>query len=139
MISFRRGKTKVCIITEERLPTTHNNTPLYTEGIHMLDGLADEEVDEFLEDHPTIIPLFEIDAISTIDTPPNGEVMENSLAQDKPEPFHVFVDASDIAISNALMKSTPPNWYRPVYYASQRLSTAEKNYSTTEREALGMV
>ena len=26
-----------------------------------------------------------------------------------------------------------------MYYASQRLSTAEKNYSTTEREALGMI
>ena len=74
MISFRRGKTKVCIITEERLPTTHNNTPLYTEGIHMLDGLADEEVDEFLEDHPTIIPLFEIDAISAIGSPPAEDV-----------------------------------------------------------------
>ena len=41
----------------------HNNTPLYVEGVHMLDRLADEEVDDFLEDHPTIIPLFEIDTI----------------------------------------------------------------------------
>ena len=37
------------------------------------------------------------------------------------------------------MQKTPPNWYRPVYYTSQRLSTAEKNYFTTEREALGMI
>ena len=37
------------------------------------------------------------------------------------------------------MQCTPSNWYRPVYYASQWLSTAEKNYSTTEREALGMI
>ena len=55
------------------------------------------------------------------------------------EPFHVFVDASDVAIGSALMQCTPPTWYRPVYYASRRLSTAEKNYSTTEREALGMI
>ena len=34
------------------------------------------------------------------------------------QPFHVFVDASDIAIGSALMQKTPPNWYRPVYYAS---------------------
>ena len=27
------------------------------------------------------------------------------------EPFHVFVDASDIAIGSALMQSTPPNRY----------------------------
>ena len=51
------------------------------------------------------------------------------------EPFHIFVDASDIAIGSALMQKTPPNWYRPVYYASSRLSTTKRNYSTMEREA----
>ena len=55
------------------------------------------------------------------------------------KPFHVFVDASDIAIGSALMQLTEPAWYRPVYYASRKLSTAERNYSTTEREALGMI
>ena len=53
--------------------------------------------------------------------------------------FHVFVDASDIAIGSVLMQLTEPKWYRPVYYASRKLSKAEQNYSTTEREALGMV
>ena len=53
--------------------------------------------------------------------------------------FHVFVDASDVAISNVLMQLTEPKWYRPVYYASRKLSKAERNYSMTEREALGMV
>ena len=42
MISFRRGKTKVRIITEEHLPTPQNNSPLYAEGVHMLDGLSEE-------------------------------------------------------------------------------------------------
>ena len=74
IISFCRGKTKVRIITEESLTTPHNTTPLYAEGVHMLDGLADEEVDDFLEDHPTIIPLFEIDAISAVGTPLDEEV-----------------------------------------------------------------
>ena len=55
------------------------------------------------------------------------------------QPFHVFVDASDIAIGSAFMQCTPPNWYQSVYYASRHLSAPEKNYSTTEREALGMV
>ena len=63
MISFRHGKTKVRIITEERLPMPHNTTPLYAEGVHMLDGLSEEKMDHFLEEHPTIIPLFEIDVI----------------------------------------------------------------------------
>ena len=53
--------------------------------------------------------------------------------------FHVFVDASDIVIGSALMQLEEPNWYMPVYYASRKLSTTERNYSTTEREALGMV
>ena len=57
---------------------------------------------------------------------------------DSTKPFHVFVDASDIAIGSVLMQITEPNWYRPVYYASRKLSTAERNYSTTEREALVM-
>ena len=51
----------------------------------------------------------------------------------------MFVDASDIAIGSALMQLTAPNLYRPVYYSSQKLSTADRNYSTTEREALGMI
>ena len=35
--------------------------------------------------------------------------------------------------------ATTPDWYRPVYYSNRKLSTAEMNYSTTEREALGMI
>jgi hypothetical protein len=53
--------------------------------------------------------------------------------------FHVFVDASDIAIGSVLMQKYGKNWFRPVYYASPRLSKAERNYWTTEREALGMI
>ena len=49
------------------------------------------------------------------------------------------MDASDIAIGSALMQRTPPNWFRLVYYSNRRLSQAEKNYSTTEKEALGMI
>ena len=52
--------------------------------------------------------------------------------------FHVFVDASDLAIGSALMQETE-GWFRPIYYASRMLSTAEKNYHTTEREALGLI
>jgi hypothetical protein len=49
------------------------------------------------------------------------------------------VDASDIAIGSMLMQNYEKNWFRPVYYASRRLPKAEQNYSTTEREALGMI
>ena len=53
--------------------------------------------------------------------------------------FRVFVDASDISIGCILMQLTKPKWYRLVYYASPKLSKAQRNYSTIEREALGMV
>jgi hypothetical protein len=53
--------------------------------------------------------------------------------------FHVFVDASDIAIGSVLMQKYEKNWFRAVYHGSRRLSKAENNYSTTEREALGMI
>ena len=52
MILFRWGKTMVRVITEEQIHNPKDTTPLYVEGVHMLDGLAEEEVDYFLEDHP---------------------------------------------------------------------------------------
>ena len=55
------------------------------------------------------------------------------------QPFHIFIDASDMAIGSVLMQMTPPNWYQPVYYASSCLSVADKNYSPAEREELGMI
>ena len=42
-------------------------SPLYAEGVHMLDDLTDEEMDHFLEEHPTIVPLFEIDVLMAIE------------------------------------------------------------------------
>ena len=55
------------------------------------------------------------------------------------QPFHVFVDASDMAIGSAIMKCTQPKWYGLVHCASGRLSATEKNYSTTEGDVLNMV
>ena len=89
MISFRRGKTKVRIITEERVPAALNTSPLDAEGVHMLDGLADDEVEDFLDDHPTIIPLLKINAIPTVKPPASEEVTEETLPQDEPDPTTV--------------------------------------------------
>ena len=47
----------------------------------MLDGLAEEEVDHFLEEHPNIVPLFEIDVISAIGSPVIEAVTEEALTQ----------------------------------------------------------
>ena len=32
----------------------------------MLDGLADEEVDRYLDEHPRIVPLFEVDVAKAV-------------------------------------------------------------------------
>ena len=32
----------------------------------MLDGLVDEEVDQYLDEHPKILPLFEVDIATPI-------------------------------------------------------------------------
>ena len=63
MISFERRKTKVRVVTEERIPTPKDITPLYVEGVHMLEGLAYDKVDNFLKDRLKIVPLFHIDIV----------------------------------------------------------------------------
>ena len=50
-----------------------------------------------------------------------------------------FVDASDSAVGAVLLQEKVLKWFRPVYYASRMLRPAEKNYTVTEREALGMI
>ena len=67
MFSFRWGKTKLRIITEARSSTPIDNSPVYAEGVHMLDGLTDEEMNSFLEAHPAIVPLFEVDLHSAVE------------------------------------------------------------------------
>lgn len=53
--------------------------------------------------------------------------------------FHVHVDASNYPIGATLAQEGGHGLDHPIYFASRLLSNAEKNCSTTEREALGMV
>ena len=50
VITFQRGMTKVRVPTPLQAGTSKELTPLYAESINMLDGFADEEV----EDHTVI-------------------------------------------------------------------------------------
>jgi len=55
------------------------------------------------------------------------------------KPFHVHVDASGIALGIVLTQPGEGGIDHPIAYSSRKLSTAEKNYTTTEREGLAMV
>ena len=54
-------------------------------------------------------------------------------------PFHVYVDASNIALGCVLSQKDTKNLDHPIYFASRQLIIAEKNYTTTKREALAMI
>ncbi len=55
-------------------------------------------------------------------------------------PFHVYCDASKVAVGSALCQPIGENQkIHPIIFASRQLTAAERNYSTTERECLAMV
>ncbi|GFV72228.1 retrovirus-related Pol polyprotein from transposon 297 [Trichonephila clavipes] len=53
--------------------------------------------------------------------------------------FIIRTDASSYALGAVLLQGESPTDEQPVEYASRLLSSSEKNYSTTEREALAVV
>ena len=53
--------------------------------------------------------------------------------------FHVHTNASDIAVGAMLAQNPTGKTDQPIAYTSRLLSKAEKNYTTTEKEALAMV
>ena len=53
--------------------------------------------------------------------------------------FHVHIDASSIPLGAVLAQLGETIVDHPVYFASRKLSNAERNYTTMEREALVMV
>jgi hypothetical protein len=61
------------------------------------------------------------------------------IAPNWDKPFEVYVDASNFAIGSVLSQKDIKGHDRPIYFANRQLSAAEKNYSVTEREGLGMV
>ena len=53
--------------------------------------------------------------------------------------FHVHIDASSLAIGAILTQPGDDGMDNPIVYSSRKLNKEERNYSKTEREALGMV
>jgi hypothetical protein len=53
--------------------------------------------------------------------------------------FDVHVDASSISLGVVLAQSGIGDSDHPIVFASRKLSTTERNYTTNEREGLAMV
>ena len=59
---------------------------------------------------------------------------------DRGKLFHVFCDASSVAVGSALCQATGETGKdQPVAYASRQLTSVVRNYSTTGRKCLAMV
>lgn len=52
--------------------------------------------------------------------------------------FYISVDASNYAVGGYISNNPPPN-DRPIEYFSKLLNTAQKNYSTTDKELLAII
>lgn len=53
-------------------------------------------------------------------------------------PFVIYTDASDYAVGAALMQMRGSKLH-PIAYFSKQMNSAQRNYSTTDKEALGVV
>ena len=53
--------------------------------------------------------------------------------------FHVHIDASALAVGAISTQPVDDSTDHPNVYARRKLNKDERNYSTTERESLGMV
>ena len=55
------------------------------------------------------------------------------------QPFIIHVDASDLGLGAVLMQECVEKLEHPIGYFSQKFSGSQKNYSTSEKEALALI
>ena len=55
------------------------------------------------------------------------------------KPFYLHTDASDVSVGGMLSQENEHGERQPLMYFSKKLSKAQRNYSTTEKEAMSLV
>ena len=55
------------------------------------------------------------------------------------KPFIIHVDASDLGVGAVVMQENIHKLEHPICYFSKKFNSAQKNYSTSEKEALGLI
>jgi hypothetical protein len=63
VLTFRRGGRKIRIRTTKGRTPDKAIAPVYAESVNMLEGLTEEKADTFLQENPTLVPLYEIDIV----------------------------------------------------------------------------
>ena len=81
ILTFRKGQSKFRVSTQEKISTSRQCLPVHAKALNMMEGLDEAEEDQYFEDNPKIIPLFEVNIIQTL-TSYMGE-------EDKEEKIHV--------------------------------------------------
>ena len=81
ILTFRKGQSKFRVSTQEKISTSRQYLPVHAKAVNMMEGLDEAEEDQYFEDNPKIIPLFEVNIIQTL-TSYMGE-------EDKEEKIHV--------------------------------------------------
>ena len=55
------------------------------------------------------------------------------------KPFIIHVDASDLGVAAVLMQEDVRKLEHPICYFSKKFNSTQKNYSISEKEALGLI
>ena len=59
LLTFHKGKTKIRVSTQNKITTSKQCLPVHAEAVNMMEGLDEVEENNYFNDNPKIIPLFE--------------------------------------------------------------------------------